>query len=221
MIGRGKLDIARPAISLYIAGMKRRDFLAAGSAAALIPMVTPAEAARLQSIRVTRNGSLPLIRPDWPVPQEPNQLLFLQRSMNSNTIVFTARYDSAGNLAWPDPVHVYWRRYNTDGARKPLKPIERMVAFGVDVRRRAEPGQFDVSMKPLPQLAFLLLQTGPGQSQALARIGGQTARPIYAFARVNDDGLIPSVTELSVHGLLPNGGGAISEYYSVSGGRIR
>ncbi len=202
--------------------MKRRHFLAAaGSAAALAPFAPPARAAQLQKVRVARNGTLPLMRPDWPVPQEPHQLLFLQRSMNANTIIFAARYDGAGNLAWPDPVHVYWRRYNTDGARKPLKPIERMMAYGVNVRRRAQPGQFDVSLKPLPQLSFLLLQTGPGQSQALARIGGQKARPVYAYATVNDDGLIPSVTGLSVHGLLPNGGGAISEYFSVSGGRLQ
>ncbi len=72
----------------------------------------------------------------------------------------------------------------------------------------------------MQRLNMLLLQTGPYEAQLIGQIGGERARPVYCYAEVDESGLIPRVTELSMHGLLP-GGGAISEYYSVAGGQIR
>ncbi|WP_425050423.1 DUF4833 domain-containing protein [Psychromarinibacter sp. S121] len=202
--------------------MDRRHFIGTtGAALAAASLPGAASAARLQTIRVDRQPRLPLVQPDWPVPEDPNQMFFLQRSTNENTIVFAARYDAAGTLTYPDAVSIYWRRYADDGERKPLKPIERLLAFGVNISRRATAGQFNVALKPLPQLSMVLLQTGPFKAQVLGRIGGETARVVYAYAEVDESGLLPRVTQLSVHGLLPAGAGAISEYYAVSGGELQ
>ncbi|MCG6902389.1 MAG: DUF4833 domain-containing protein [Rhodobacter sp.] len=180
----------------------------------------PATAVQLQSVRVTEAATLPRIRPDWPIPRDTNQLFYLQRSLNSNTIVFAAEFDGDGNLSRKNPAHVYWRRYNTTGERKPLKPIERRFAYGVNIKKRETQGDFIVSMKPLPQLPMVLRQTGPGKAELIATIGGRRARPVYAFVTVIDTGLIPKVTAISLHGIDTETGRAISEVFSVAGGAI-
>ncbi|WP_216665311.1 DUF4833 domain-containing protein [Pseudoruegeria sp. HB172150] len=199
--------------------MNRRAMILSSGAAALLPAL-PAGAATLRSVKVAEQPRVPLLQPEWPVPDEPNQIFYLQRSINANTIVFTARYDGDGQLVFPDAAEIYWRRYGDAGERMPLKPIEKILAFGMQIRKRPEPDQYTVWLNPLPQLSMLLMQTAPGQAQLLGRIGGQTARAVYAYAEVDDTGLIPRVNGLSLHGVLPDGG-AISEYFSVAGGEYR
>lgn len=180
----------------------------------------PGVAARLQSVKVTEAAAMPAIRPDWPVPREPNQLFYLQRSSNSNTVVYTAVFDANGILRAKKPAQVYWRRYNTTGERKALKAIEQRFAYGVNIRRRKTPGEYTVTLKPLPELPMILRQTGPGKAELIAMIGGRQVRAVYAFVTVDETGLIPKVTALSVHGIDTVTGTAISEVFTVSGGSI-
>ena len=193
---------------------------AAFAVVAGILAVGPVDAGRLQSVKVTQAATIPAIRPDWPIPREPNQLFYLQRSSNSNTVVYTALFDEDGNLRPKRPAQVYWRRYNTTGERKALKAIEQRFAYGINVKPRKTPGEYTVTLKPLPELPMLLRQTEPGEAELIAEIGGRQVRAVYAFVTVDETGLIPKVTSLSVHGIDTATGTAISEVYAVSGGAI-
>lgn len=194
--------------------------LRAALAAALL-LTAPAEAARLQSVEVRETASVPAMRPNWPVPSEPNQIFYLQRSENRNTVVYTALFDAAGNLRADRPAQAYWRRYNTDGERKALKAIEQRFAYGIGMRPRETPGEYTVWLKPLPEMPMLLRQTGPGRAELMATIGGRTVRAVYAFVTIDEGGLIPRVTSVSLHGTDPATGRAVSETFSVSGGEVR
>jgi len=180
-----------------------------------------AQAAQLKSIKVTETAQIPAVQPSWPIPNDPGQVFYLQRSTNKNTIIFRARYDKNGNLLRSDPAHVYWRRYNTTGERKPLKPIERLLAYGVNVKPAGTDGQFYVTLRPLPQMPMLLRQTGPGKAELIGTIGGRKARIVYAYAAVDESGLLPKVTHLTLHGIVQDSGRAITEVFSVNGGSVR
>ena len=73
----------------------------------------------------------PVMADDLPVPQEPHQIFYVQRSLNPNTIVYTARLNDKGELDPKHPVDVFWRRYNDDGERKDLTLVESKLAFGI------------------------------------------------------------------------------------------
>jgi len=200
--------------------MKRRAFLTtAGAASTALLTGTQAEAARLTSVRVLERRAMYRNRPDWPVPNDPHQVLYLQRSINRNTVVFALRFLPDGALDPARPVSVFWRRYEEGGGRLALRPLERNLAFGVDVGTRAEPGQFNVAVRSLPQMPMVLVQTAPGQAQLYGRIGGKSAQPIYAFAEVID-GLTPRVTGLWLHGPLPTGP-TLPEPHRVEGREVR
>lgn len=179
-----------------------------------------AKAARLQSVAVTESARVPLIRPDWPVPGEPYQLFYIQRSTNPNTVIYTARFGADGNLSRRRPANVYWRRYNTGGERMALRPFERRFAYGMRVRPHAAPGEWTVNAVAAPQFPMHLRQTGRFRAEVLTRIGGRLARPVYGFVSVDETGWIPRVTGFSMHGVDPSTGRAISETFSVSGGEI-
>ena len=76
------------------------------------------------------------INPDpqdtFPVPNgNPNQLFYLQRTTNTNTIVCELNIDSKGKLNEESPVHVFWIRYTEGSIHKELSYIQRVFAYGI------------------------------------------------------------------------------------------
>src|ERR1700743_2045859 len=89
---------------------------------------------------VTQSDDIVRLRPDFKLPDEPNQLFYIERSVNSNTVVYTASLDALGAFNDKAPVDAYWRWFNVDGHKKPLNFVERMMAYGVHVDP-VEPGR--------------------------------------------------------------------------------
>ncbi len=68
----------------------------------------------------------------FPVPSgNPNQLFYLQRTTNTNTIICELNIDSKGKLNEESPVHVFWIRYPEGGVHKELSYIQRVFAYGI------------------------------------------------------------------------------------------
>jgi len=59
------------------------------------------------------------LRPEFKIPDEPDQLFYVQRSPNSNTVIYT-RAGCAGQFDSRAPVDAFWRKFNIDGTRQPL-----------------------------------------------------------------------------------------------------
>ena len=187
-------------------------------AASLIVAAPVSHAAQLTSIKVTESGSLPKIQPGWRVPNDRGQVFYLQRSTNSNTVVYRANFDGNGNLKSKDPAGVYWRRYNTDGAAKGLKRIE-YLAYGLRTKKRGN-GEYTVTLRQLPQLPMILRQTGKNKAELLVNIRGQMVRAVYAYATIEGSGISQRVAGFSIHGISLSTGRAVSETFAVKGGGI-
>ena len=75
----------------------------------------------------------------FPVPSgNPNQLFYVQRNSNKNTIVYDLNMVN-GTVNKAEPVHVYWIRYSDHGQRQELSYIQRTFAYGI--QSTALPGQ--------------------------------------------------------------------------------
>jgi len=69
--------------------------------------------------------------PGFPVPKIGNQLFYLQRDPNVNTIICQLNLDSEGKLDQKAPVNVFWIRYAEGGKRTELNFIQRKFAYGI------------------------------------------------------------------------------------------
>src|SRR5579862_2072882 len=121
-------------------------FITLASALACAPA-----AARDLTSTVTESNEIVRVRPDFKVPDEPNQLFYIERSVNSNTVVYAARLNAQGGFDAKAPVDAYWRWFNVDGHKKPLNFIERMMAYGVRVDPVEEGKPPTFSIVPLPE----------------------------------------------------------------------
>lgn len=162
---------------------------------------------------VTEVSQIPSLRPEFPVPKEPNMLFYIQRSVNSNTVVYAARLDAQGRLDQSDPVDVYWRWFNVDGHRKPLNFIERNMAYGVSLDRHARaPNAVAFKVEALPERKLLLRRDSRGGPEALIQIGNHLARLVYVYLQVDDRGLMPDVTSIDLFGIDTLSGKALHEH---------
>jgi hypothetical protein len=169
--------------------------------------------ARTLSSQVETLDKLPTLHPEYPVPSEPNQLFYIQRSVNANTVVYTANLDDRSQLDRDEPVNAYWRWYNVDGHKKSLNFLERTMAFGVrtfsgDPQARG----IGIKLVALPERKLTVDQDEEGKPEALLQIGDRLARLVYVYLQVDDQGFMPSVTAIDILGIDKLTGKALREH---------
>lgn len=156
---------------------------------------------------VTESETIPALRPEFKTPDEPNQLFYVQRSPNSNTVIYAAKLDAQGN---PQDVEAFWRKFNIDGSKQPLNFIERAMAYGVKMQSRKAPITFTIAA--LPERKLALGVDAQHHPQALMQIGTHTVKVAYVYLQVVEGGLMPSVPSLDVMGTDIASGKAIHEH---------
>ena len=177
----------------------------------LLLAATPAVARTLTS-QVSEVDSIPRIRAQYPVPAEPGQLFYIERSSNSNTVVYALDRDDKGAVNGRAPVTAFWRWYNVDGAKKGLNFAERMMAYGVsnDGIRPGKPITFRVAA--LPERTMTLDLADPAHPHALIQMEGRSVILDYVYLEVVDGGLLPKVPSVDIFGTDQKTGKAVHEH---------
>jgi hypothetical protein len=174
-------------------------------------MAFPAQARDFSS-SVTEGSELTHLRPEFKVPDEPGQLFYIQRSPNSNTVVYAAKLDPHGNFDSRTPVEAFWRKFNIDGSKQPLNFIERLMAYGVRMNA-AKPGQpVSFAVAALPQRKLTLGWDSQHHPIASVQIGGRTVKLVYVYLQVDEGGMMPDVPSLDLLGIDMASGKAIHEH---------
>lgn len=174
-------------------------------------MALPAQARDFTS-SVTESAEIIHLRPEFKVPDEPNQLFYIQRSPNSNTVIYAARLDRNGEFDANGPVEAFWRKFNIDGSKQPLNFMERMMAYGVrvDPVRPGKPVTFRVAA--LPYRTLTLAMDADHHPEALIQVGSRTVKIAYVYLQVVEGGLLPSVPSLDIFGTDIATGKAVHEH---------
>ncbi len=82
----------------------------------------------------------------FPVPNNiAHQLFYLQRTTNTNTIVYCLNTNAKGAIDESNPIKVFWIRYPEGGMRKDLNYIQKTFAYGTHSARNSD-GSFSVRL---------------------------------------------------------------------------
>ena len=174
-------------------------------------LTLPAEAREFSST-ITEAERIAPMRPEFKTPDEPNQLFYVQRSPNANTVVYAAKLDGAGNFDSRSPVEGFWRKFNIDGSKQPLTMIERMMAYGVRTAARKKDQPIFFSIAALPQRQLTLQWDAQHRPITTMVTGGRTVKLAYVYLHVVEGGLLPSVPELDIFGTDIASGKAVHEH---------
>lgn len=89
-----------------------------------------------------------------PVPKEKNQLFYLQRDPNSNTVVYTVNLNE-GKIDEQKPINIHWIRYAEGGKRIDLSFIQRKMAYGVH-HTKVSKTEFEIRIQAYKDLPIIL-----------------------------------------------------------------
>jgi Domain of unknown function (DUF4833) len=177
----------------------------------VLVMALPADARDFTS-SVNETGEIVHLRPEFKTPDEPNQLFYIQRSPNSNTVIYAAALDRHGDFDAKAPVEAFWRKFNIDGSKQPLNFMERMMAYGVrmDAVKPGRPITFSVAA--LPDRKLTLAMDAQHHPEALMQVGSHTVKLAYVYLQVVKGGLMPSVPSLDIFGTDTESGKGVHEH---------
>lgn len=95
----------------------------------------------------------------FPVPSGiANQLFYLQRDPNINTVIYQLNVSSAGRLDEEEPIRVFWIRYADQGEVKDLSFIQRKFAYGLSAKRMA-PDKYELKFAAYDKVRFFLMKS--------------------------------------------------------------
>jgi hypothetical protein len=198
--------------------LERRAFLnaaTAGLATIFMPGVvqaTPIPNVRIRRSTVTVLDHLPQRRPDTPTPSDPNTVLYVQHSLNQDTIVYSAQMGPNQRFDARRPIDVFWRRFAGGGHRDELSLFERLFVFGA--RATPWPGAADRFRVQIAAYGdeYAILDTGEdGKPRIIDELGPYRSKLIYLYAELGDFSFIPKVNFIEVFGIDTASGHYVTE----------
>lgn len=153
----------------------------------------------------------------FPTPKGiANQLFYLQRDPNTNTIICELNVNKAGEVDREDPILVYWLRYGDDGSKKDLSYIQRKFAYGIQTKEIAV-DQYElrfVSHKKLPM--YLLKDADDRKFHVYVTVNKKKIQIERIFLRIEGGSFwLPNVKYVEIKGINTENNTSIVERIKV------
>lgn len=138
---------------------------------------------------------------NYPVPTDENMLFYIQKSYNTNTVVYTANIDENGNLNKKEPILVFWRRYQEQGQKRELKMIERTFGYGVSTKPiKDRPNSYRFTLVSLKDMEFVITLDKNNKPQVATMINTKPARIDKVYVTAEHVSLLPKVFSVEIFG---------------------
>jgi len=137
----------------------------------------------------------------FPVPAgNVNQLFYLQRTSNKNTIICELNYND-GVLNEKKPVHVFWIRYAEQGQREELSYIQRTFAYGIKTKILSK-DKYELRFVSYKKYPMHLMKASNGKYYVFVKIQGKQAILNRLFIKINGGSFwSPNVEYMEIKGI--------------------
>ena len=141
---------------------------------------------------------------NFPVPKgNGNQLFYLQRTSNTNTIIYELNYKN-GIVDVETPIHEYWIRYQEKGQQEELSYIQRKFAYGIKAKKIAE-SQYELAFVSYKKFKMYLRPGTDKKLYVFTNINHKVAILTSIFIKINGGSFwSPNIEYVEVSGIDPN-----------------
>jgi phosphatidylglycerophosphate synthase len=153
----------------------------------------------------------------FPVPPRSKDLLFyLQRTPNTNTVLYELNLKKDGVPDKDDPIHPVWIRYTERRQRQELSFIQRVFAYGVKSKSIGA-DKYELRFVSYKKHAFYLMRNNRDQRfYVFTSIANHYAILNRIFIRINGGSMFsPNVEYIELKGTDPESGKEIMERFKV------
>jgi phosphatidylglycerophosphate synthase len=152
----------------------------------------------------------------FPVPTgNANQLFYLQRTSNKNTIVCDLNIVN-GMLNKEEPVHVYWIRYSDQGQRQELSYIQRTFAYGIKATPLANDAGFVMHFAGFKKYLFYLVKSPDNKYRVYTTVNAKKVVLNRIFIKLNGGSFwSPNVEYVEIKGVDASNGREITDRLKI------
>ena len=143
-----------------------------------------------------------ICEPSYPIPTDKGTVFYLQRTGNSNTVVYTVNQRADGSINPSKPVDAFWRYFSGSGRKADLRFFEKKVAFGVRIKPlKGQSGKYVANLNAVPHIKVRVEPTKDGKVRAVMPIQGTEARLVCIYVEWRKQaGIIPKILYVDFHG---------------------
>ena len=151
----------------------------------------------------------------FPVPAcNSNQLFYLQRTSNTNTLIYELNYKNSV-LDTEEPVHVYWMKYNEQGQKAELNFLQRKFAYGIKSTLISK-DHYKLHLVSYKDYPMYLLKGANNKYNVYATINQKKAIVSRIFVKITGGSLwSPNVEYVEVKGTDPVTGKEVMERLKI------
>ena len=137
----------------------------------------------------------------FPTPKGiPNQLFYLQRDPNTNTIICQLNLDKYGKLNKNQPINTFWMRYAEDNNRQELNYIQRKFAYGIQSKEIGN-GQYLLNFVSYKKLS-MHLSNQDGDYHVYVNVNKKKLKVERIFVRIEGGSFwVPNVRYVEFKGI--------------------
>jgi len=152
---------------------------------------------------------------NFPTPNgNSNQLFFLQRTPNTNTIVYELNVKN-GKINEKEPVHVFWIRYQEMGQKEELSFIQRKFAYGLKFNKIKE-NQYEMSFVSYKKYKMYLQLADDGKFKVFTNINNKMSVLKKIFLEIHGGEFwTPNVEYVEITGADPTNNKTVRERIKI------
>ncbi len=153
----------------------------------------------------------------YPTPPDgKNRLFYIQRTGNTNTIVYDANVSGSQAFKESEPVNIYWLRYADGGGAQGLSYVQRTFAYGVKFQKISGVNEYDFHLVSYSKKKFRLAFDAEGNPYATIEVNGRKMKLDRIFVKIDKNTtftLTPKVEYVEFWGKDPISGAALHEKF--------
>lgn len=152
----------------------------------------------------------------YPVPPaNQNSLFYIQRSKNTNAIVYEVNPGKDGKPDPVEPVKVYWIRYASDSSKADLNYVQKNYAYGLQSSLfNNKPGQYVIHFVSYSSKKLYLLPDPKDNKYVLyTSINGKLAELQKVYLKIEGGTFwFPNIVDVELRGRDPESKKEVVEY---------
>ncbi len=146
-------------------------------------------------------SQLVMAQENCPALPTGRRLFYMQRTGNSDTIVYDANLTASGGFNQRNPIHIYWHR--SQGQTEELNYLQRTKGYGVKFSPSGRANEYLFQLVAYPQRWFRLLKDECGEPAVLLSVAGREVYLKRAYIHLEPAafGLRPTIHYIEIFGV--------------------
>jgi hypothetical protein len=146
-------------------------------------------------------------------PATANRLFYVQRTPNTNTIVYDINMANNGKSEGDEPIKAYWIRYAEKGQKEDLSFIQRKFAYGLTAKS-LDNGNYDIRFVSYKKFPLTLMRSTDGKYHIFAVIDQKQVVLNRVFVKIEGGSFwFPNVAYVELNGTDPKTGREMVERF--------